>query len=177
MKRLNARAGFTLLELLIVIGILAVLATMAVLVINPVQKIKDARIKSTQTSINQLVDSIVKIKGFTGKGLMQITGSGCSRCICIATTTADTDIPCINNWNNALTKITAEGTSTALTSDLRVFARDAWGSPYILDENEGEGGGCSLDSLYSAGPDRLQGGGDDIYSSTYIINVTPACTQ
>lgn len=179
MKRLNSKAGFTLLELLIVIGILAVLATVAVLVINPIEYVKNARIKGTQESINQLADAIIKVKGFSGKGLIQITGSVYSAGPCISgTSTVDTLPGCATSWSNALTKITAEGTSTAVTGDLRGFAKDSFGNPYLLDENEGEGGNCNRDVLRSAGPDRIGNTSDDIFphgTSQYIINVTPAC--
>lgn len=177
---MNRNKGFTLLELLIVIGILAVIATTAVLVINPAEMIKNARIKGTQESLNALADAIVKIKGFKEQSLMQITGSGCTRCVCTAGVPVDQVAACITSWNTALVKISNIGTSTALTSDLSVFAKDAWGDPFILDENEGESGGCTRDRLSSAGPDRIHSTVDDIYphgSIQYIINVTPACPQ
>lgn len=178
MKRLDNRSGFTLLELLIVIGILAVLATITILVINPVQQINNARIKGTQESLNQLADAVIKIKGFSEKSLMQITGSGCSRCVCTAGVPVDQVPACITSWNSALAKIAAVGTSTAVTGNLSDFMKDSWGSPFILDENEGEAGGCSLDRLSSAGPDRIHSTADDIFPhgvTTYILNVTPAC--
>lgn len=179
MKRLDHQKGFTLLELLIVIGILAVLATITILVINPVQQINNARTRGTQQSIDQLADAMIKIKGFTGTSLVQITGSVCSDCPCrITTATVDTIPTCITNWDSALANITAMGTSSAVTSDLSAFTRDSWGDPFLLDENEGEFGGCGHDILRSAGPDRIYGTADDIYphgSATYIINTTPAC--
>lgn len=175
------RSGFTLLELLIVIGILAVLAAVAVLVINPAEQIKNARIKSEQTKVNDLADTFIKIKVFSGKGLREITGSGCSDCPCrIATSTVDVIPACSTGWNNALNKIADVGTSTAAIGSLGAYAKDTWGGPYLLDENEGESGGCSRDIIRSAGPDRIHSTADDIYPhgvSAYIINVTPACTQ
>ena len=42
-----------------------------------------------------------------------------------------------------------------------------------MDENEGEGGGCSKDNLYSRGPDNIGGNGDDI--SVRPDNVSSTC--
>ena len=52
------KRGFTLLELLIVIGILAVLATTTVLVINPVQLLKRARDSQTISDLNNIKEAI-----------------------------------------------------------------------------------------------------------------------
>ncbi len=52
------KKGFTLLELLIVIGILAILATTVVLVINPVQLLKKARDSQRMNDLSSLTTAI-----------------------------------------------------------------------------------------------------------------------
>jgi len=52
------KKGFTLLELLIVIGILAILATTVVLVINPAQLLKKARDSQRISDLNSLKTAI-----------------------------------------------------------------------------------------------------------------------
>ncbi len=93
------KKGFTLLELLIVIGILAILAAVTVLVINPAQLLKRARdsqrmsdLSTLQTAIGlYLTDAATISMGTTnecrytlGTGLCFIgsAASGCSTVVC-----------------------------------------------------------------------------------------------
>ena len=60
------RKAFTLIELLIVIGILAVLATTVLLVINPAQLVKQSRDANRITEINQINKALLLFQGFGG---------------------------------------------------------------------------------------------------------------
>jgi len=55
---MKTKKGFTLLELLIVIGILAILSTTVVLVINPAELLKKAR--DSQRISEQVIRVLVK---------------------------------------------------------------------------------------------------------------------
>lgn len=148
------------------------------------QIIKDVRTKVTQNNLNELADYIIKIKGFTGKIAAQITGSGCSDCSCHATTTPGGDIPgCVFYWDAARNAFEIQGKNLGIITTLIEFKKDAFGSPYLLDENEGEMGinDYRLDGIRSAGPDQIAWNADDLYpynlsSTFYIINTTPICT-
>jgi len=58
--------AFTLIELLIVIGILAILATAVLLVINPVQLVKQSRDGNRMTEITQIDQALLLYQSFGG---------------------------------------------------------------------------------------------------------------
>lgn len=64
----NGRKGFTLLELLIVIGILAILATVVVLIINPAEYLKQARDVKRLDNLNSL-DKTLSLANLEGINL------------------------------------------------------------------------------------------------------------
>ena len=57
-KFLNQKAGFTLLELLIVIGIIAVLATAVIVALNPARQFAQANNGKRQADVNTILNSI-----------------------------------------------------------------------------------------------------------------------
>jgi hypothetical protein len=72
---------------------------------------------------------------------------------------------CYNAWVNVIT--TVQANTGGLITGLTNMTRDPWGSPYAVDENQGEGGAgaCSgLDNFRSVGPNGIWGDGDDITS-------------
>jgi prepilin-type N-terminal cleavage/methylation domain-containing protein len=178
MTRRTPEDGFTLVELLIVIAIVAVLAVVVILTLNPAAMLDSAKTKTTQSQINRLANTISEIKGITGKTSLQITGQGCSDCNCRTGVIDQNASTCITTWKNSLNAFSNEAKLTGVYSGLSDFYSDAWGTPFLLDENEGESGGCLHDSLRSAGADKRYGTSDDIYpydSVTYIRNVSQAC--
>ena len=73
----STKKGFTLLELLIVIGILAILATTTVLVLNPAELLRQAR-DSQRISDVQTINSALSLYVTTASGpKLSYTGSGC----------------------------------------------------------------------------------------------------
>jgi prepilin-type N-terminal cleavage/methylation domain-containing protein len=66
--------AFTLIELLIVIGILAVLATVTLLVLNPAQMVKQSRDANRITELNQINQALLLYQSFGGSTGMGTTG-------------------------------------------------------------------------------------------------------
>ncbi len=70
----NYFLGFTLIELLIVVGILSILATATLLVINPVQLVKQSRDGNRIAEINQLNGALLLYQSFGGSTSMGTHG-------------------------------------------------------------------------------------------------------
>lgn len=191
-KESEGKKGFTLLELLIVIALLAVLATSMILLLRPGKYIDDVKRETTRAKLDKLTEHINRIKGLSGKSLQQMTGSYWTEGPCNGTTTPPgSNQACINQWESALRLIETEGIRIGIGVGLSDFTRDSYGSPFGLDENEGESlgvlGTCVNDVLRSFGKDGLSDTADDVWafevdeSITYsarsrIINVMPGCS-
>ena len=163
----NQKRGFTLIELLVVIGIIGILSTVVLASLSSART--KTQIIRTKMELSQIVKAIIIAQGETGNYLKDITGSACSNCSGGRTAgvdyknTLDTDSFYIR-WSASISNI--ENATNGLMVGVSNIKRDPWGSPYGLDENEGEGGGCSYDVLRSYGPDGLFSTSDDVLSST-----------
>jgi len=147
----NKNKSFTLIELLVVIAIIGLIST---IVLVSMQGARDrARQAKVKDDLFQIRDAMEIARHGQDKVLLQITGSGCSDCLCRDDPDlTNPDADCINSMRNAFRNL---GLS---------LVKDPWGSPYLIDENELEfaGNPCRKDSFGSAGPDRKFGGSDDI---------------
>ncbi len=154
--------GFTLIELLVVIALIGLLASIVTVSIYQA-RLKGQYAKTKEDAV-QFIKVIQIAQQESGKRLLDITGSGCSDCICrskIMRNLPSTD-PCYAQWANdlALTQTASAG----LVSNTNPLLRDPWGSPYGLDENEREFGptDCRMDTFSSAGPDGMLYTADDV---------------
>ncbi len=171
-KTIILKLGFTLVELIVVIAIIGILATIGV---SSYQNILN---KSKQTKINSDLDDlkkgIITARITTGKTFGQITGNYCSACNACWGAGDLRNVPdshaCVLRWKNVITTISAAG-----PVDITGLSRDAWGSPYVVDENDGEwiATPCRIDNLTSPGPNGIASDADDIRIT--IPMVWPGC--
>lgn len=192
--------AFTLIELLVVIVITGVLSgvSMATLVGYREQARVAAQLAQLRTDINELLvlridyengnltatelmqkdlnvvaQAIYIGRGQTGQNLIDITGQSCSDCVCRNYTFAQPysgpTLTCESRWQTILTAL-----KNASDIDLGFMDTDPWGTPYLVDENEGEFGGdyCRRDTLFSAGPDkRHTAAGEEATGDGYSIRL------
>lgn len=176
MLQLKTYRGFSLVELLVVISIIGILASVVI------GSIDQARTSAKNAVVKQEIGLIAEAVGSIslGRPIESITGSWCSACACrdregdgdsgdlrtVDSSSSAGSQACKQNWENALQNIAAE---SSVISDVEGLARDPWGSPYMIDENELEYNNpasanynpCRMDSLRSAGKDGVYNTDDD----------------
>ena len=167
--------GFTIVELMVVIVILAILATISIVSYNNV--IEKSRQAKRENDMQQLVNAIKAARGITGQTLAEITQNYWSVGTCISATynpsgTEPRDLPkthaCWVQYYSNLDKI-----SQASGVDLKPLrSGDGRGNPYMWDENEGEGGNkCLTDGKIS----YFTGNGVATQGGFEIPKVYPSC--
>ena len=115
-------------------------------------------------ALADLAELADRAKKISGRPLVAVTGENCTRCGCDGRDlrVVPAGDVCVRKWDAALARI---GRMTgASPAELAGLARDPWGSPYLLNENEGESPDlpCVPDAFASAGQNGLAGDGDDI---------------
>ena len=145
-RRRVQNVGFTIVELLIVIVVIAILAAISVVAYNGIQeRARNAKINQDLASLQK---AIILARETTGKTLGQITGSFNTRGNCNAKTTG-TDLAALPRTDGCWTvyDLTLTRIYRASGADVRNLV-DPWGRPYAIDENEGENGTyCAKDTI------------------------------
>jgi prepilin-type N-terminal cleavage/methylation domain-containing protein len=134
MQRVRVR-GFTLIELLLVIAIIGILAGIVLASFNSARQ--GAQLARTQKELQQLRDAMYYAKINSGQTLYQLTGNTWSGSMCTGDL-RESSGACYTQWASVLS--TVETAAGGVYGGLVRFDRDPWGSPYLLNENEGEPG-------------------------------------
>jgi prepilin-type N-terminal cleavage/methylation domain-containing protein len=139
-------SGFTIVELLIVIVVIGILAAITIVSFNGVQdKARGAKVTS---DIAQIKKAVAAAEATTGKTLNGITQSYSTGVSCW-TKPAGTDLSTLNKTTDQCWKDYAD-TLADITNASGVNINnlvDPWNRPYLIDENEGEGGNCTRDTI------------------------------
>lgn len=145
------RAGFTIVELLIVIVIIGILAAITIVAYNGVQS-KAQKAKMT-SDISQISRAITIARESTQKSTLQITGnrihgSGGVAAACNSNPSG-TDLATLPKSSSCWTAYTKflDTISTASGLMIRDIV-DPWGRPYAISERE-ENGGCTQDAIWA----------------------------
>ena len=137
-KRLNLRAGFTLLEILLVVVIIGMLVGVAVVKLGG--KAKEAMVTATRDQIHNYESAFDLYE--LDNGFTPTTEQGLQALI-----TQPSTPPVPNNWKGPYLKPP-------------VIRKDPWGHDYIY-KNPGQHNTSGYD-LYTPGPDGIEGNEDDI---------------
>ncbi len=141
----SRQSGFTIVELLIVIVIIAILATISIVAYSGVQD--RARQAKINTDIQNIITAIQLARTGAGRNLMDITGSTWSGGSCMSRPDG-TDLAALPSTDSCITTYQAVLSAISTASGAKLGnVRDPWGRPYYIDENEGEGSGCSKDTV------------------------------
>ncbi|MCF7844466.1 MAG: type II secretion system GspH family protein [Kiritimatiellales bacterium] len=81
------RRAFTLIELLLVIGIIAILASIVIVAINPTKQLGDARNAQRRSDVNTVLNAVYQYAIDTNGTLPGVIPSGTAKQICESTTT------------------------------------------------------------------------------------------
>ena len=166
------RRGYTLVELLISLSILSLLTSV---VFSSIQTARTkANVSKAKADMSSFIRAVVIAQGESKKTLMTMSANGgstipnCSMCeaSCSGDLRASGGI-CYTNWVAVLNGV--QNNSGGIIGNITFISRDPWGSPYLVDESQGEGGNCSLiDTIKSVGRDGMNGTSDDVASPTSI---------
>lgn len=152
--------GFTLIEIVIVIAIIAVLSVIGLTSYSRFQH--NAQITKVTADMQIIEKNINVARIFGDITLTGITGNGCSECTPCRNVPDLRNVPdthaCVVRWKSIQSKL------ATYNADISEIDRDPWGSPFLVDENEGEQptNPCRKDRINSVGPDGIFGNDDDI---------------
>lgn len=132
--------GFTIVELLIVIVVIAILAAITIVTFNGIQE--RARIAQAETELKALSSAVRIARIQNERVLMQITGDDHTKSSCMqSANVVRADLDTLSKSHTCWTDYVAaiEAIEVASETPLEGLKDGSpWGGPYLIDENEGE---------------------------------------
>lgn len=166
------KKGFTLIELLVVIAIIGILSVVVLTALGSTRE--RARTAKAEAQLSTIIDLMQIARETSGKYLMQMSGSGCSDCVCRtagALNELADEHSCITRMELSFSNIADDLGEPNFVH----MMRDPWGSPYLFDENENDSNPCAQDTWRSAGPDALFNTADDISPPNSYMPLSMDC--
>ena len=151
----NKNKGFTIIELIVVISIIAVLAS--IIVVNVNQYIQKSKIAATKGEINQIAKAMELYR--INHGCLP---GGLDECQFGGDSPGDYNSPdqgdfgSKTNWQNQWTTLANKLVDDKLIGGGNLLYDDAWGNPYVYDKNDTDNG-CS--PVWSVGPNGVNDSG------------------
>lgn len=150
------KRGFTLIELLVVVAIIGILASVVLASLSSART--RARNVKVTADLRGIITKIELKRDEVNDVLRVITGSNYTAGGAGGACTA-VDLRGISDSSTCGVWLNTQFQKIGFTS----VPRDPWNSPYLMDENELEGGVCNFkDGIRSVGPDGMFLTGDDI---------------
>jgi len=168
----NKKSGFTVIELLVVVAIIAVLVSIVSTVV--IAQVNRAKYTKAEADWAQFRKFLVVARAQAGKPAGQITGSYCSGCSCMFgdLRNISESSQCFQDWKHVLDSFQEAAGDDF--SGIKSMLRDPWGSPYIFDEQDEEYyPACAEDYILTVGPDGVKSTGDDRMIVLPMFRCTP----
>lgn len=169
--------GFTIVELLIVIVVIAILAAITIVAFNGVQeRSRAAKISSDLSMLSKAIQAARISAG--EQALRFVTNSTGTAGNCMSKA-AGTDLATLDKATDSCWisyRASMQAISNAANMDVTGLV-DPWGRPYVLDENEKEGASvpCGAGKDYVGVFKRPLTGTWALDNLTYVPYITPGC--
>lgn len=178
--------GFTIVELLIVIVVIAILAAISIVAYNGIQD--RARASKIKADVSSIAKAMTAAKQLTGKTIVELTstptigGNNTGSGRACWGQVSGTDLAALNKTTKCWTDYyeTLQILTDISSIDVRSLI-DPYGRPYLIDQSEGEdvGGNYCVKDIVTAFKVPFIGGGaslaiDPVYR-VEIANITPGC--